>query len=129
MAIDLTSRSRHARGCGLRKWGKLTDAQKADLEAIQALTGEAKATIQRLLTCGAYRVELAAAQEILDRTYGRSEKIGSMSVHHTAETGSEAPRSDDEQEDMLCRALAAVRARKAEQAVVIDAEPAEGPAE
>ena len=120
---SLTSRAKANRGCGIRKYGRLTDAQREDLEALQALTGQARETIERLLTCGSYRVELAAAQEVLDRAYGRSEKIGSIQVQHSQTLS--APSSPEQQEDMLLAALATVRAKKADQALVVEMTPHE----
>ena len=125
MGNDLTSRSKHARGCGIRKYGQLTDSQRDDLRALQALTGEAKDTIERLLTCGSYRVELAAAQEILDRAFGRSEKIGTVQVNHSQGPALGAAQSPDDQEAMLVAALAAVRARRADDALVVEMTPHE----
>ena len=127
MGHALTSRSRHARGLIRGRMGPkdLTEEHLEALQGIRALAPQAKDTIERLLTCGSYRVELAAAQEVCDRTYGRAEKRGTMQVNHTG--SQQPPQAPEDQEAMLVAALAAVRARKAQEALVVDAEPHQSP--
>lgn len=124
MPVSLTSRARNSRGQrSLCRPGPktLTEEQLQALEAVRDLAPAAQQVLAELLWHGPPRVRLACVQEILDRAFGRSEKHGTMQVHHTS--GQAVPQSADDQESMLVEALAALRARRAEEALVVDAEP------
>ena len=119
---SLTSRATFSRGLRRRAVfgpGSLTDEQIETLHAVRDLAPRAAEVLAELMDDGPPRVRLACVQEVMDRTYGRSERTGSVQVTHRTEG---APQAPDDQEEMLVAALAAVRARKADQALVVDAE-------
>ena len=120
MAYAPGSRNTYARALPAR-FGKLSEQQRQDLLDLQALTGKARETLERLLTCGSYRVELAAAQEVFDRTYGRPDKHTTSHVHHSS-----APQLPDDpqgQLELLLAAVDAVRGRIVEAEGLAEARP------
>ena len=127
MARALTARNPASRGMRTlcRPGPKtLTAAQIAALSDIRDLAPCAGLVLEELLLYSRdERVRLAACQEVLDRTFGRVASQAHVQVQHMG--GPAAPQTDEDKEQMLVAALAAVRARKAEQALVVDAEEAE----
>uniref|UniRef100_A0A6H1ZA67 Uncharacterized protein n=2 Tax=viral metagenome TaxID=1070528 RepID=A0A6H1ZA67_9ZZZZ len=121
MASSLTARSRHSRGIRKVRFGpgSLTEEQGEALDAIRALAPEAVEVLGALLRDGEHpRIQLAACQEVLDRTYGRSEKHGTLQISHSQ--GPALAQSTEEQERMLVAALESLRARRADEALVVE---------
>ena len=93
---------------GLIKFAKLDDEV---YQKIVELGESAAETLERLLTCGSHRVELAAAQEILDRRYGKPEKVQTsknLNVNHQS-MGMHLPQSEEEQLQFLAAAYVQLR--------------------
>ena len=105
------------------RWGpgSLTPEQEVALDRLRDLAPDAVGVLGELLACDSPKVRLAAAQEILDRTYGRIDNQTKTTVTHRM--GLPEAESPEDQIAQLERAAAALRERQRQ---IVEMVPLEG---